>query len=134
MTTIFTGVDVIAYQLLALKTEEYGYVAAAYRVALLVVAGKSFLIDEMGVGTSDLNDVGVYNMPVFSVNPEDDINPNFRDPIVGTFPLNSETIKLLTMDAPQDLAQFIHANWGEQITRLERWVAFVREERNRATG
>lgn len=129
--TINTGVDVIAYQPLKIKTEEYGHVASVYRVALLVVAGKSYLIDEFGVGTNDLNDIGGYNMPVFSINPEDDISPNFRDPIVGTFPLNQETLKYLQMDSPKDLAQFIRSDCAP---RLERWVAFVREEQNRATA
>lgn len=128
--TINIGVDVIVYHSLRIETEEYGYVAAAYQVALLVIAGKSYLIDEFGIGTNDLNDMGTYNMPVFSVNSEDDIIPNFRDPIVGTFPLNQETLKCLQMDSPQDLAQFIRSDC---TARLERWVAFVREERNRAT-
>lgn len=134
----YTGIDVIVYKPFKAKTVKFGHVAAAYRLALLVMENESYLIDEFGVGTinslNDLNNQAVYNMPVYLVNPDDDITPNFRDLIIGIFPLEvSNIFRYLEIDCTQDLAQFIQP--GDDCTqRFNCWVALYRKERNHVAG
>lgn len=129
---VLTGIDVLVYKPLVTKIKETGYVRAAYPLALLSVAGCFYLIDPFGIGSSNLNTGGWYNHPVYVV-PDSESDINYRGQIVGIFPVVKEYLNLLTTDRTVDLADFIEFTPTAEY-RLNRWVDFVRQERDRVAS
>lgn len=124
-----TAVDVLVYKPIAIETEESGFVRAAYSLALLNVAGHSYLLDPYGVGTEPLDTGGCYNQPVYGVATKGAEIP-YRASVVGCFWVGQDHLQILEVDRTMDLADFIVCTEiGEY--RLERWARFVREERAR---
>lgn len=122
-----TDIDVLVYEPLATTTEEVGLIWAAYPLALLSVSGGFYLIDPFGVGSTDLNQEGLYNQPVYQVY-DTKYGISFQDPIVGVFPMSKKHLNLLIPDTTMDLGGFIEATPAGDY-RLERWCEFVREEK-----
>lgn len=127
-----TGIDVLVYKPLTVKTQETGWARAVYPLALLSVAGGFYLIDPYGVGSPDLSGEGWYNQPVYEIHDSDNAI-GFKAPIVGVFPITREYLSLLTAHKTVDLADFVHRSAAGDY-RLGRWVAFVQEERARVAG
>jgi hypothetical protein len=129
-----TGIDVLAYHPFTARSNEAGWVKAAYRLAIMTVGGSTFLIDEFGMGVGPIEDLKkVYQQPVYQYNENGSGPIDFRAPIAGCFPIGKDLLNGLDFDKSMDLAHFIRPG-PDCDHRLERWAQFWGNERARSTG
>ncbi len=127
----YCGIPVVVYHPIHVKSNEEGWIRAAYSLAMMVAASGTYLIDAFGIGVGPLEDPKeTYNQPVYYVSDENSII-DFRAPLIGNFPVGLKEIQTLKMDRSMDLALFIEAG-PDCDQRLEAWAHFWEEGRARS--